>query len=234
LKPKDRGFSRSFCVENFLTFLTVKYSGVNRVLIVGYIGSKESPDPEIIAMKDVFDCDIKSIGLSATEDFVFDLNSSTWVLEPKFDILIVGHVFEHIFNFNNSFKSITSMLKQGGYLYITGPTSNYYHLSPEFYSSGFDINFFTNNLNSFGFEECVLLRVGTERLYFMTHALFTWPSIRAHKLPLLFAYSEIKFPLRLLLYFKNFLLILIATLKSKTFTSNPKYTTEMLGIYRKA
>jgi hypothetical protein len=226
-------FERSICLNDFYRFALAHVLETD--LKIGYFGSKSNPDPEILILQKlgVARKNMHSLGIGDDVEYQIDLDKDSWNYDITFDILIISNVFEHIYNLNNAFNNITKMTKLGTYLYIIGPTYNFYHLSPNFYSSGYDYLFFKKNLELINFVEHSSRRIGTKRLYFMQHNLSSWPSIRAHRFPILFAFDEVKLPLRYFLYLKNVLYLIIAQLKSTTLTDNPNFSTGMLIILKR-
>jgi hypothetical protein len=226
-------FERSICLNDFYKFALANMVETN--IKVGYFGSNSSPDPEINILQKlgVNRDNIHSLGIGADIDYQIDLDKDSWNYNIAFDILIISNVFEHIYNLNNAFNNITKMTKSGTFLYIIGPTYNFYHLSPNFYSSGYDYHFFERNLESRNFVKHSSRRIGTKRLYFLQHNLRSWPSIRAHRIPVFFAFDEVKFPLRYFLFMKNMFYLIIAQLKSPRLTENPNFSTGMLIILKR-
>jgi hypothetical protein len=233
LWARETNFERSICLNDFYKFALSNLAETN--IKVGYFGFKSTPDPEINILQKlgVKQDNIYSLGIGTDVDYQIDLDKESWNYDIVFDILIIGNVFEHIYNLNNAFNNITKMTKSGTFLYIIGPTYNFYHLSPNFYSSGYDYHFFERNLELKNFVKHSSRRIGTKRLYFMQHNLSSWPSIRAHRFPILFAFDEVKLPLRYFLYLKNILYLIIAQLKSTTLTENPNFCTGMLIILKR-
>ncbi len=226
-------FERSICLEDFCNFAS-KISNL-KDLRIGVVGSKNNPDPEIdilvhlgVDLKDIF-----YIGIGGEVDYKIDFDTEFWAFPVTFDILIISNVVEHLWNLGNAFDNFVKMTKSGSFIYIIGPTYNFYHLSPNFYSSGYDYNFFKLNLELRNFVELFSRRIGTKRLYFMQHNLRSWPSVRAHNYPLLYAFDEVNFPLRYFLFFKNLFFLLIAQFKSRKLIADPAYCSGMLIILRR-
>jgi hypothetical protein len=225
-------FERQVCLFHFKAF--VEKLDVTDDFRVGYFGSKSEPDPEIEIVKSrLKNSKIFSIGIGSDVDIKLDLDLDVWSNDGFFDLLIVSNVLEHIWNLENAFNNFTNMLKLNSFLYVIGPTSNFYHLSPNFYSSGYTSEFVENNMANRQFKTIVSGGVGSQRLSFMQHALRSWPSSKAHSFPLLFAYDEVKFPLRLYLYLKNFVCVVISQFMSSRQDNNPEYFTGAYCIMKK-
>jgi hypothetical protein len=225
-------FEHSICLNHFKAFMDAH--DFPDYCQVGYFGSTRHPDPEIeVVLSKLENSKIYSIGLADEVDIRFNLDRDKWLDKTSFDLLIVSNVLEHVWNLENTFDNFNTMMKESSYIYIVGPTSNYYHLSPNFFSSGYTYDFILNNLAKRHFKTIIAGGIGSQRLNFMQHALRSWPSKKAHSLPLLFAYDEVRFPLRLYLYFKNFFCIVISQFKSSLLVSDPNFYTGMYLIMQK-
>ena len=77
----------------------------------------------------------KSLDISDCEgaDYIFDLNQPKLPpdLRERFDVIIDGGTFEHLFHIPNAFKCIWGMLRPGGRIVHIAPSSN--HMDHGFY-----------------------------------------------------------------------------------------------------
>jgi SAM-dependent methyltransferase len=231
---KKISFERCVCLKSFYQFIVNCDLDLSKIKI-GYIGNKSQPDFEIQVLKALGANakNIYSLGIGHDVDFLIDLDLEQWSYKKSFDILIVSNVFEHLWNLDNALSNIVSMVNTGSYIYIIGPTYNFYHESPRFYSSGFDYNYFKNNLELKNCKTIVAMRIGSKRLYSMQHLLRSWPTSRGHSFPLLFAFDEVKFPYRGYLYIKNFISIFLSSFKSAQMIESPHFCTGMLIILKR-
>lgn len=94
---------------------------------------------------------IKSIDVSAYESasIIYDLNTNELPedLKNKFDYIIDGGTFEHLFNIQNAFSNVIQMLKVGGKIFHYVPSNNYidngfYSYSPTLFIEYYEANNF--------------------------------------------------------------------------------------------
>lgn len=182
-----------------------------RVAVVGG-GYKE---PELLLLRELgYEVHVVVFGIDVYDHFL-DLNQ----LNPanlnsnKFDLVLCSQVLEHTWNISNVLDNLTSLVStRDGSLWINFPRSNREHGYPDYFFSGITPSVVQNFLSIATRPSRVLASgsLGTQRLYFMTHALPTWPSNKAHSFPLLFAFDEIEGIRRIPSYLFYFPLILVS------------------------
>ena len=199
-----------------------KQTEIRRVAIVGGYLS----DPEALFLAQEFpDADFVTVGIEVC-DFSLDLNLRMDSEIPKFDVLLVSQVLEHVWNHQNFFDNVIALLGEGGYIWLACPASNKVHGSPDYFSGGFTQEYLVNNLLPRGVKMISSGGFGTKRLYWATHLIPGWLSSRGHSLPIFFAFNDRKLSVRCILTLR-FLPILVALsfISSKP-TSNPRWHTE--------
>jgi 2-polyprenyl-3-methyl-5-hydroxy-6-metoxy-1,4-benzoquinol methylase len=105
---------------------------------VGVLGGGRD-EPEIQALGTIDrKFNVRTIGLDASEIHL-DLNSASLTDDSfeKFDFLLCSQVLEHVWNHNNFFINLNSLVKKGGLVWLSAPAVNHPHGSPDFYSPGF-------------------------------------------------------------------------------------------------
>ena len=67
-----------------------------------------------------------------------DLNSElpNNTADEDYDLVLCSQVLEHLYNVPKALKTITSLVKPGGHVWLGFPSSNFPHGSPEYYSAG--------------------------------------------------------------------------------------------------
>lgn len=70
----------------------------------------------------------------------------------KFDSVLCVEVFEHLPRPLDALKELSRVMKKGGTLILTAPSSSLTHYSPYFFYSGFSNNFYKENLPKYGFQ----------------------------------------------------------------------------------
>lgn len=173
-------------IQNNFREALLKYSNIpkrNKVAIVG--GSLA--DPEVATLKELgFDSSITTFGIDGCDIFL-DLNKSHLNLpKNEFDLVLCSQVLEHVWNMDQVFENLTSIVNEQGFIWIGCPTSNMKHESggTRYYSAGFQSIFVENYLTKFKFRTLYKGEIGSERLYKLTHYKFTWPSEREYNSPL--------------------------------------------------
>ena len=115
-----------------------------------------SRDPEVL--------EIKRISPTATLDFFgienphsdtnftyLDLNDPIQNLKNKYDLVLCSQVLEHVWNIENTFNVLVSLVSKNGFIWFNCPASNMAHGSPAYYSAGYTAEFVAKNLESRGF-----------------------------------------------------------------------------------
>jgi hypothetical protein len=192
----------------------------NKVLNVAIVGGYLN-EVEVIALQSLgYQVKVFLYGISH-ESQIFDLNEMPIPKnEIGFDLILCSNVFEHIWNHDFAIRKIRSLMNQETIIYISVPTSDFAHGYPDYFSSGLTDSFISNLLIANGFRIMSLIRLGTPRAYLSLHLLKIWLPVKGHSLPLLFAYSNLKFPLNILLTLKNFFKLLILSFASPRITDD--------------
>ena len=171
---------------------------IRTIAIVG--GSKSDPELEVFAHRKNVTITYLGVEDPVGEEFIyFDLNEPNNV-QRKFDLVISSQVLEHVWDLGTAFSNLRNITKQNGLLWINCPTSNYAHGSPNYYSAGYTPEMISKNLEKIGFIILEQASFGSQRLYFLTHALQIWPSRLELNYPVFFGISRYwlkQLPLRL-------------------------------------
>jgi len=160
--------------EKYISHVTFKDDPISVAMIGGYIN-----DPEVaILLRKFRNAKITFYGIDGPTPFEYlDVNTFTAEnLIRKYDLVLCSQVAEHIWNVNNFFILLESITKKGGYLWLSCPTSNIPHGSPDYFSAGYTPEFFANNLTAAKWDFLCLKTVGSKRNYFATHMLSSWLS----------------------------------------------------------
>lgn len=147
-----------------------------------------SQDPEVIEIKRIApDANINYFGIENpfldTNFTHLNLNNSSQT-SSKYDLVICSQVLEHVWNIENTFKVLASMVITNGFLWFNCPTSNMAHGSPAYFSAGYTADFISENFKMRGFTIVESRHYGSKRYYFMTHALRFWATESEHLRPL--------------------------------------------------
>ena len=100
---------------------------------------------------------VKALGIECCKGGLFDFPEN---FINRFDLIILSHVLEHIYDIEIAMQNISHMLKDNGMVYIEVPDASRYHdfyIKPFYYFDLEHINHFdkqalTNLAGSFGFE----------------------------------------------------------------------------------
>jgi SAM-dependent methyltransferase len=170
---------RNFVVQEFLRTTRPFWSDIKTVVVVG--GSQN--DPEVVELRKHIEIEIQCYGID-DDDKYFDLNEEQQV-ETQFDLVICSQVLEHIWDLNRGISNLLKLTRSQGFLWIGCPASNRAHGSPNYYSAGYQPELISNLVFMRNSEVLKEGRLGSERVYFMTHALRVWPSEREWNHPIL-------------------------------------------------
>lgn len=195
---------------------------------IAIIGGKEH-EPEIALIKQfIAKPQITFLGIEPPMDQYLDLNSNHFPINAtRYDLILCSQVMEHIWDHKNAFKHFENLLESKGYVYVSCPSSNRSHGSPNFFSAGFTPSFLTNHANNAKLIVQVSDQFGTKRLYNSIHLLNIWLSPRGHKFPILFCFEETKsFWKKILLPIRYLPEILLLHCSSKKLTSKERYATK--------
>jgi SAM-dependent methyltransferase len=169
---------REKVVEIFIEKLTPYLNTINSVAIVG--GDTTDPEiQELIKLKQInVDCYGIDQGL-----IHLDLNLP-YNNKNKYDLVICSQVLEHLYDVKQAIENLTNLTNSSGYIWIGCPASNRSHGSPHYYSAGYQPEMIVNLLKLFSTKILFFGKLGSKRLYFMTHALRIWPSQKELKSPI--------------------------------------------------
>lgn len=147
-----------------------------------------SQDPEVIEIKrNTPSVNINYYGIEnpfSDINFTYlNLNNSSHTLK-KYDLVLCSQVLEHVWNIENTFEVLTSMVTKNGFLWLNCPASNMAHGSPAYFSAGYTADFVAENFKIRGFTILESRHYGSKRFYFMTHALRFWATESEHLRPL--------------------------------------------------
>ncbi len=179
---------RDRVIRAFGTSLDETNELVNKVAVVG--GS--SGDPEVTELKDRFpNAEFHFLDIdNPFEDSNFhflDINESSQLagFDSFFDIAISSQVIEHIWNHQNYFELVVSLVRPSGLIWLNCPKSNMVHGSPHFYSAGFTATYLSKNLERLNCRILNLGEVGNRRFYLGVHLGRYWQTANENRHPLL-------------------------------------------------
>ena len=107
--------------------------------------------------------------------YYLDLNIKSEI-EHKFDLIICNQVLEHIYNPQVAFNNFSELTREGGFVWVTVPSANFRHGSPEYYASGYSREFISRNMKLNGFEQLDIGELCNERIHLYRQILRIWPS----------------------------------------------------------
>jgi len=169
---------------------------------------------------------VTTFGIDEHSDIESDLNRPIVGFTNQFDLVLCNQVLEHLDNPQQCLSSIVDMAKPHGFIWITCPASNIYHLSPDFYSAGYQSKFISNYIKSKGGTILDEGTLGSERLYHWTHFFQSWPSKRVHENPFLRGLEQRFVIQKLMISFKYLLPNLFSLTWSKKILRNHPLATE--------
>lgn len=209
----------------------VQKSLQKKVLRVAVIGGGVD-EPEIPILEKYFALDIDFIGIEPVtgENFHYlDLNTSNDSADNslKYDLVLCNQVLEHLWNVPNAFLNISKLLLPGGLAWISCPFSNFFHGSPEFYSSGYSPDLIEKLGSYFNFKILDSGFSGSKRIYRTRHILNQWASDKQVNWPLFSYFGVSGSVLQKILYnFRIFPERILLALSSKTDQQNPYHAIE--------
>lgn len=233
IKDQENISIRNYKVVNFgrasilNTFSAVSKSilGSSKLSCIGVIGGSLA-DPEVEVLKELYpDAIIESLGIEDADHFL-DLNNKDLADLPRYDILLVSQVIEHVWNHENFFDNIVAMLADNGFVWVACPASNKVHGSPDYFSAGLTHAYLVNNLMTRGVNSLAHGSFGTKRLYLATHLIPGWLSRKGHAFPLFFAFGDRRLPLRWALRARFLPELFLLSLISPKSTPNVRWHTE--------
>jgi SAM-dependent methyltransferase len=220
-----RNFGRAVVLTEFITIFQERFGNISYVK-VAVVGGYEN-EPEVLALKQLgISVDLTILGIDR-DMLQLDLNEvSLNNLDVEFDLILCSQVWEHVWNHQNAFLNLLSLMQSGTYLWIACPTSNRAHGSPEYFSAGFTSDYFENNLKALGLSIVSAGQVGTARNYRATHTLPSWLSVKEHRFPILNSFADFKLYQRGFLFFRYLFRNLELQIFSGKLTSETRLATE--------
>jgi SAM-dependent methyltransferase len=207
-------------VEIFGNLISQVSESLDSIALVG--GHIFEPELEVLKYKDLTHYGVEFDSRVKTE--LFDLNISQ-IVDKNYDLVLCSQVLEHVYDVKQAIENLAKLVREGGFLWIACPASNYAHGSPEYFSAGYTPELITNLLPLEDFEVIFAEKYGSERMYFYTHTLQRWPTQREYKFPLRFKFSRY--------FFRDFFWRIIALFKSPKFDSELHHATETVVFARK-
>ena len=178
---------RAVVVRIFRNLLKNNLINLPRAVKVAVVGGSEM-EPELSIIAELgLEFDVVVFGISSESEYL-DLNlleNFPIGHEGRYHLVICCQVLEHLYNVKNSLENLDRLLSPGGYVWINVPTSNKKHLSPKYYSAGYQPDLIQKLIEPFGVELVEMGDVGSKRLYHMTHKQQYWPSQLEHRYPFL-------------------------------------------------
>jgi len=209
---------------------------IAETLKVAVVGGSPA-EPELVELAKTNRIEVHFFGVEeiSNENWsLLDLNHQTPLNGHGFDFVLCSQVLEHIWHVPNAFLNFNRLLRIGGHLWVACPFSNFYHGSPDFYSTGYSPNFIDANAKESGFQRITSGFHGTRRDYVARHLLNIWltekqimhPMTSYYGIPGSF-FNKIFFNFRVIPY--KFLLLI----SSKKNLGDIFSATESYGLYRK-
>lgn len=223
--------TRKFVLALFMESIQKNFDSGFRIRIALVGGSRH--DPELSSLRELgFDYNLTTFGIDGSDEFL-DLNVPS-ELKEHFDLVICSQVLEHVWNTGVAIETLCSMVKPTGKLWISVPTSNRKHASPDYFSAGYTPNFLA--LNSAKYELKVLFSkdFGSKREYAARHLLPIWLSERGHRFPLFFAFEGKTILRQLVLSVLHLHTLLYLQLSSSKLLFNSKYSSETVFLASKS
>jgi 2-polyprenyl-3-methyl-5-hydroxy-6-metoxy-1,4-benzoquinol methylase len=180
-----QNYARTLVLELFLNELK-NFDKLPVELKVGVLGGGID-EPEILALRAIDrKIEVRTIGLDGS-DINMDLNYIALKdgYGEKFDLILCSQVLEHVWNHNNFFINLNSLVEQDGLVWLAAPAANHPHGSPDFFSPGFTHSYLKQNLENNGFQVVSSGSIGSKRLYFAAVFLARWLTVAEHESPLI-------------------------------------------------
>lgn len=156
-------------------------SSLCKIAIVG--GSIDEPEWKSLGLKPLSATLYNLEPTGFEREFQIDLNSDT-PARMHYDLVICNQVLEHVWNHNRFFQSITSLVSSNGLLWVSAPSSNFEHGSPDYFAAGYTDTYLANNLAATGFEIVSGGSIASKRCYLSRHMFGYWISASEAREPL--------------------------------------------------
>jgi SAM-dependent methyltransferase len=162
-----------------LSAILIESVEADDILSLAVVGGS-STEPELLALQNRFPkLNYKLYGVENAEgnkNFEYlDLNAENDI-RANYDLVICNQVIEHVWNFDQAFRTLRNLARTGGLVWVNCPASNMAHGSPEYYSAGYPPEMLIRKADNLNIACLKAGSLGSERLYFFTHALKYWPN----------------------------------------------------------
>jgi len=204
----------------------------NRKIIEVCVVGGYSSEPEIQILRDMgYLIKVTTFGIDHSDHFL-DLNViSAYDSDFYFDLILFSQTLEHIWSHASAFANISNIAKSKSLLWVSCPTSNRYHGSPDYYSAGFMPEYLEKNLEEFGFSILSSGKAGSVRNYLATHLLPYWLSVKAHFFPLSVGAESYQPKSRVMMGVITFPVRFILTFIPGWKTQSPRWATESWALF---
>jgi SAM-dependent methyltransferase len=227
-------FGRALVLSEFIRHIRSHFE-LNQQIRVAVVGGYKD-EPEIRALFALgIPFELEIFGIENDMTFL-DLNLAQEPhqnAEGKFDLILCSQVWEHIWNHEAAFRNLANLISSKTLLWIACPASNRAHGSPEYYSAGFAPEYFIKNLIRFELEALAYGNIGTQRNYFATHALPAWLSVRGHRIPPVFAFSQFGLLAKTILSIRYLPRTIFLLFTSQRLSSESRFATETWLLLRR-
>lgn len=231
-------YIRSVSMEIFNKQLLglLKQDEVQNVLIVG--GSDNEPEIKLLENNIIANYFFLNNydSLSTVYNIHHDMNkpySDSQYFE-KFDLIICNQVLEHLYDLNQTLINLNFLLNKDGFIWLTFPASNFYHKSPDFFSTGYSTEIIKKLSDKYNLKIIFSDTLCNQREYYYRHLVRRWPSKNDFYYPLLVLYYTEGSILKRLLY--NIRMLpqrQIIAAANKKFTQDLNYHVESIVILTK-
>jgi SAM-dependent methyltransferase len=224
-------WARSLVVSKFIEYVMPHLESKSN-LKVAVVGGHLN-EPEILALQDFgirFSIDV----LGIENGIKFDLNVLNHEPLNRYDLVVCSQVLEHVWHHENSFKNLKNLLAPEGLLWLATPAANRAHGSPDYFSAGFTSTYLSRNLRCIELEILESGQLGSRRNFIALHLMPTWLSIKAHNIPILYAFAEYAPMKRVILRIRYSHWLLILHLFSRKITDDIQVATESWVLARRS
>jgi len=223
---------REIVVSVFLNSIEPYLANINSIAVVG--GSKK--DPEVVELEKTKKFIVKTYGIDDDCDFKLDLNlrNDNFL---KHDLVLCSQVLEHLYDVKRAITNLVNLLEVNSLLWIACPASNRSHGSPDYYSAGYQPELIIKLAQEYNLDLIKFGKLGSKRLYFMTHALRVWPNQQELSSPI-FKYDFNRFEggkvKNFFRFLRDFPGRLFASFLSSKVNSQVEFATETFVLFQKS
>jgi len=159
-----------------------------KILIIG--GTID--EPELVYLQKFFEAQVYFVGVEVENiemSAMLDLNTE-YVAEElpfrqmEFDLILCNQVFEHLWDLKNALTIISNYSNES-LVWITFPTCDRPHGSPDYYSAGYVPQIVEKLAPLVNLRVLEVGTIGSKREYLFSHLLTHWPSSKQLKHPLI-------------------------------------------------